>query len=76
MKIIKLTQLNGPLFASQIVNHFVSHFANQNDKVHFDYLVMLDMAKMTRLDWQGGFFTPITFGYFLTRKPNKKPHEL
>jgi len=32
-------QSNGPLFNNQIVSHFVIHFANQNDKVHFDYLV-------------------------------------
>jgi len=30
---IKLTQSNGPLFINQIINHFVSHSTNQNDKV-------------------------------------------
>jgi hypothetical protein len=33
------------------MNHFVSHFPNQNDKVQFDYLVLLDMAKTTCVDW-------------------------
>ncbi len=44
---IKLTQSNGPPSTNQIVNHFVSHFVNQNNKVQFDCLVMQDMAKMT-----------------------------
>jgi hypothetical protein len=30
---IKLTQSNGSLSTSQIVNHFVSHSTSQNDKV-------------------------------------------
>ncbi len=30
---IKLTQSNGPLSISQIVNHFVNHSTSQNDKV-------------------------------------------
>jgi len=45
--VIKLTQSNGPPSTNRIVNHFVSHFANQNDKVQFDCLIMQDMAKMT-----------------------------
>jgi hypothetical protein len=43
----KLTQSNGPLSTNQIVNHFVDHFASQIDKVQFDYVVALDMAKTT-----------------------------
>jgi len=30
---IKLTKSNGPLSISQIVSHFISHYASQNDKV-------------------------------------------
>jgi len=44
---VKLTQSNGPLSIIQIVSHFVSHSAIQNDKVQFDYLVALNMYKMT-----------------------------
>jgi hypothetical protein len=77
---VKLTQSNGPLSTSQIVyqivSHFVDHFANQNDKVQFDFPIMLNMYKMTCPNSQGGFFTLIIFGYFLTRKFNRKNHEL
>ncbi len=49
---IKLTKLNGPLstnqIVSQIVNHFVSHYANQNDKVQFDSPIVLDIYKTIR----------------------------
>jgi len=44
---IELNKSNGPLSISRIVNHFVSHATSQNDKVQFDCLVTLDMAKMT-----------------------------
>jgi hypothetical protein len=50
----KLTQSNGPLSTNQIVNHFVDHFASQIDKVQFDYVIALDMAKTTCPNWQGG----------------------
>jgi len=39
----KLTQSNGPQSTNEIINHFVS----QIDKVQFDYLITLDMAKTT-----------------------------
>jgi hypothetical protein len=44
---VKFTQSNGPVSTSQIVCHFVDHFANQNDKVQFDHPIALDMYKMT-----------------------------
>jgi hypothetical protein len=40
--------------------------------IKFDYPIALDMYKMTCLDWQGGFFTIVTFGYFLIKKSSKK----
>jgi len=46
----KLTQSNGPQSTNEIINHFVS----QIDKVQFDYLITLDMAKTTCPNWQGG----------------------
>jgi hypothetical protein len=40
------------MFIKQIINHYVSHFVNQNDKVQIDYLVMLvnkiDLSKLKR----------------------------
>lgn len=59
-----MTQSNGALSTNEIVSHFVSDFASQNDKVHFDYVVTLDMAKTTCLDWQGGFFCTYHFWVF------------
>jgi hypothetical protein len=44
---IKLTYSNDPLFTSQIVIHFVTHFVTENDKVQFDCPVALNMYKMT-----------------------------
>jgi hypothetical protein len=38
---IELTQSNGPLSTSQIVSHFINHFASQNDKVKINYLITL-----------------------------------
>jgi hypothetical protein len=77
----KLTQSNGPLSTNQIVNHFVDHFASQIDKVQFDYVVALDMAKTTCPNWRGGligwfFFMLDTFGYFFIKKPSWKNHKL
>jgi hypothetical protein len=43
-----------------MVSHFVSHSTSQNDKVQFDYLVVLDMSKLTRL-----FFYTYYFWVFL-----------
>jgi hypothetical protein len=59
-----LTQSNGPLSTNQIVNRFVNHFANQNDKAQIDCLIMLNMSKTTCLDWQGGFFNAYHFWVF------------
>jgi len=42
---LKLTQSNGPLSTNQTINHFIIHSANQIDKVQFDYLVALNVAK-------------------------------
>jgi hypothetical protein len=53
---VKSTQSNGPLSIYQIVSHFVGHFANQNDQVQFDCLIMLDMYKMTCPNLEGGCF--------------------
>ncbi len=66
---VKSTQSNGPLsiyqIVCQIVSHFVGHFANQNDQVQFDCLIMLDMYKMTCPNSEGGFFfTLIILKYF------------
>jgi hypothetical protein len=57
---------------NQIISHFVCQFTSQNDKVQFDCQVTQDMAKTPCSNWQGGFFMPITFGYFLIRNLVKK----
>ncbi len=68
-----MTQSNGPLFTTQIVNHFVSHYASQNDKVQFDYPFTLDMAKTACPDWYGGFFLHLSLlGTFWLKNPVKK----
>ncbi len=59
-----MTQSNDPISTSQIVNYFVTHFANQNDKVQFDCLVALDMFKTTCLDWHGDFWHLSLLGIF------------
>jgi len=73
---VKVTQSNGPLSISQIiyqiVNHFVDHYANQNDKVQFDYPIMLDMYKMNCPNSQGGFFNAYHFWVFFDLKTQSK----
>jgi len=55
-----------------MVSHFVSHSTSQNDKVQFDYPIALDMSKLIGL-----FFLHLSLlGFFKTKKPNKKNHEL
>jgi hypothetical protein len=52
-----------------MVNHFVSHSTNQNDKVQFDYPVALDVSKLIGL-----FFYTYHYGvFFKLENPMKKP---
>ncbi len=76
---IKLTQSNGPLSTSEIVNHFVNHFTSQNDKVQL-------VKKATNQNGQCQNqlvpndslikLTNVTFGPFFTNFPTKKDHDL
>ncbi len=56
---------------NKIINHFVSHFANQNDKVQIDCLIMvidpINLSQLTK--W---FLLHLSFWVFFIKKISKK----
>ncbi len=56
---------------NKIINHFVSHFANQNDKVQIDCLIMvidpINLSQLTK--W---FLLHLSFWVSLMKKLSKK----